>query len=83
MNSHRGAVETVRTLWQKFGNDPDFEFYFVDNSGEAPTLGTIDLAAMLDYTEIGKKLHELLDAEYQAGRITRESYNRIRGGNGS
>jgi hypothetical protein len=79
IGSHRGAAETIRALWRDFSKDTRFQFRFVDNSGEAPRLGTVELAAPRDYTGIGKRLYELLDAEHQAGRITEAAYRRIRG----
>jgi hypothetical protein len=36
-------------------------------------------SALLQYTEIGKRLYELLDREYQAGRIAEAVFRRIRG----
>jgi hypothetical protein len=79
IGSHQGAAESVRDLWRDFSKDTRFQFRFVDNSGDMPRLGNIDLAAPQDYTEIGKHLYELLDAEHQAGRITEDAYRRIRG----
>lgn len=81
IDSHRGAAMTVRALWRRYGKDPDFQFRFVDNSDPVPALGTIDLAAQRDYTQVRKVLDAALDAEYQAGRITRENYNRVAGRN--
>jgi len=79
INSDRGAAETVRSLWQKYGQNPAFQFRFVDNSREMPELSDVELASPRDYTEIRKALHERLDTEYRAGRITEDHYRRIRG----
>jgi hypothetical protein len=79
LHSHRGAAQAVRLLWLKFHDDSRLEFRFVDNSAESPRLGTIELAAPQEYTEIEERLHELLYREYQAGRITEAIYARIRG----
>jgi hypothetical protein len=79
VGSHRGAAQTVRDLSREFARNPDVEFGFFDNSANGTREGTIELAAPQDYTEIRKRLYELLDREYQAGRITEESYRRIRG----
>jgi hypothetical protein len=40
---------------------------------------SIDLTMPQDYTEIRTNLHELLEAEYRAGRITKATYDRVRG----
>jgi hypothetical protein len=45
MNSDRGAAATARSLWAEFNQDPQFNFTFVDNASEAPSLGAIELAA--------------------------------------
>jgi hypothetical protein len=75
----RGAAETMCYLWRDFSKDTRFQFRFVDNSGDVPRLGNIDLAAPQDYTEIGKRLYELLDQGYRAGTIAEAGYRRIRG----
>jgi len=77
VGSHRGAAQTVRDLSREFERNPDVEFAFFDNSANGTREGTIELAAPQDYTEIRKRLYELLDREYQAGRITEENYHRI------
>jgi hypothetical protein len=79
INSHQGAIQSVRRLWAKYHDDPRVEFRFVDNSGEGPSLGAIELAAVQDYTEIRKRLYDLLDSEYQHGTITEDVYRRIGG----
>jgi hypothetical protein len=79
INSHRGAADTVRYLWETYQGDHRFEFRFIDNSREGPRLGAIDLASPEDYTEIGRIFHELLDAEYEACEIPEEVYRRVRG----
>jgi hypothetical protein len=79
IHSHRGAAESVRALWQEFRQDTNFGFRFIANSSEGTTDGTIEVTEPRDYTEIRKNLHELLRAEYRAGRITEGTYNRVGG----
>jgi len=79
IGSHRGSAQAVRDLAREFEQNPSVEFVFVDNSSYSACEGTIELAAPQDYTEIRKRLYDLLDREYQAGRITEETYRRIRG----
>jgi hypothetical protein len=79
IGSHRGAAETMRNLWRDFSKDTRIQLRFVANSGAAPRLGSIELAAARDYTEIEERLYELLNAEYRAGRITEAVFHRIRG----
>jgi len=52
IGSHRGAAATVRRLWIGFSSDARFQFRFVDNSCQAPRLGTIELAVPQDYNEV-------------------------------
>ena len=41
--------------------------------------GSIELTEPRDYTQIGEKLHEILDSEYRAGRIGEAVYRRVKG----
>ena len=78
IGSHRGSAQAVRELSQRFEHNPSVEFVFIDNSGSGAREGSIALAAPQDYTETRQRLYELLDREYESGRITEESYRRIR-----
>jgi hypothetical protein len=83
INSQRAAAETVRGLWRDFAQDPRFAFVFLHNSAEGNTTETgVEGAVLRDYTESRRDLHELLDVEYQAGRISEAAYRRIRGRGG-
>ncbi len=79
IHSHRGAAESVRALWVEFRQDTNFSFRFIVNLSEGTTEGTIEFTEPRDYTEIRKNLHELLRAEYRAGRITEDTYHRVGG----
>jgi hypothetical protein len=78
IGSHRGSAQAVRDLSLNFQHNPFVEFLFVDNSAKGTREGTIELAAAQDYTEIRTRLYELLDREYQTGRITEAAYRLIR-----
>ena len=80
IGSHRGSAQAVRDISREFEHNPGVAFMFVDNSARGAHEGTIDLAAPQDYTGIRKRLYELLNGEYHAGRITEKIYRRIRGG---
>lgn len=79
IHSHRGAAETVRALWQHFHNDDRIAFRFVANTAQGARPGLLELTEPRDYNEVRTKLHELLTAEYRAGRITETVYDRVRG----
>ena len=73
----------VRDLSRDFGHNSKVEFIFADNSANGTREGTIELAAPQDYTEIRKRLYDLLDREHRSGGIAEENYRRIRGGDRS
>jgi len=79
IGSHGGSAQAMHILSREFGHNPNVEFVFIDNASHAARIGTLELTALRDYTEIRERLYDLLDAEYQAGRITEENYRRIRG----
>lgn len=79
IGSDRGAAETARRLHQKYQQDQRVELRFFDNSQASPKEAGIELAAEQDYTETRRRLHELLDAEHEAGRISDAIYRRIGG----
>jgi hypothetical protein len=79
LDSHRGSAQAVCDLLREYAHDLSVRFLFVDNSARGTREGTIELALPQDYTEIRKRLYELLHAEYQTGRITEAIYGRIRG----
>ena len=70
IGSQRGAAETVVRLWYKFGVSADFAFRFFDNAPAGFKEGTVALAKPAAYTESRETLDGILDAEYQAGRIS-------------
>ncbi len=78
VNSHRGASEAVRLLWNRYREDSRFAFRFVANSMGGTREDSIELTRPRDYTQIRKDLHELLDSEYRAGRIGKAIYDRVR-----
>jgi hypothetical protein len=78
--SDDGAARALRDFVQAFGIDRRFQFIFVENSADLPHLTTVELAAPQDYTGVRERLYGILEAEYQAGRITEAIYSRIRGG---
>ncbi len=79
IHSHRGAAETVRSLWNEFQIDPAFDFHFLFNGSNSTTEVSIEDTNPQDYTEIRKKLYDVLESEYRAGRITRPVRDGVRG----
>jgi len=78
INSQHRAAETVPNLWDKFGNDSDFAFAFLDNSPDGFMERSVDLAKPEPYTESRKAL-DGLDAEHRAARIPEAVYRRVKG----
>jgi hypothetical protein len=79
--SQRGAVETMRALWNAFRSNPAVGFRFLDNSpsGAEVRSGINDIAPQ-DYNEFRSRLDVILDREYRDERITEDVYRRIKGG---
>jgi DNA topoisomerase III/RecQ family ATP-dependent DNA helicase len=80
IQTHAGAADTVRRLAAEYANDPRVAFRYIDNSaatGASP--GTVDLTSREDYTKKEEQLHDFLDAEYAAGRISQHIYQLTRG----
>ena len=79
IGSHRGAAATVRKLASAHANNVRFEFTYIANESAGVRKAGIELTDPQDYTETRRRLHELLDAEYRAGRINEDIYQRIGG----
>lgn len=68
LHSHRGAAETVRRLWGEFRTIRGS--HSASSRTPPPVCARLPLnSASRDYTQIREGLHELLDAEFRAGRI--------------
>jgi hypothetical protein len=79
IRSRQGADETIRALWSDYREDYRFDFRFVENSSiHGARKGSIESAAPKDYTEIGKVLDAILDAELRAGRIEKSAWEQVR-----
>jgi predicted kinase len=79
--SQRGAVETMRALWNAFRDNPAVGFRFLNNSPDgAEVRPGIAGVAPQDYNKGQERLNAILDREYRTGRITEDVYRRIKGG---
>ncbi|HWD99691.1 MAG TPA: zeta toxin family protein [Bryobacteraceae bacterium] len=79
IRSDRGAAETMQSLWREFHPNPRVAMRFVQNSSADAREASVELAMPKGYTVNRRALHEILDAEYRAGRITESVWRRIRG----
>jgi hypothetical protein len=79
IRSDRGAAETMQSLWREFHRNPRVAMRFVQNSSAGAREASVELAAPRGYTVIRRVLHEIVDAEYRAGRVTESVWRRIRG----
>jgi|GEM_PF-3259157 len=78
--SQRGAAETVRALWDRYGGRPDFAFRFFDNSPATFREGGVEFAVPEAYNESRKTLADILETEYKAGRVSEATCRRVKGG---
>jgi len=79
IRSRRGAAETVRMLWDRFGNRSDFAFHFFDNSPGGFKESGVELTKPGAYTEERESLDGILDAEHRSTRISEAVYRRVKG----
>jgi hypothetical protein len=72
--THQGAAETVRALAEKYAGDERVSIRAVDNSRgkDNARLASLDELPQVDYTGLEVKLHEALDQEHAAGRISEQ-----------
>lgn len=70
--THVGSAETIRMLTEHYANDPRVDIQVIDNTGAKGkvTLGKIDQIVPQEYTGLVGKLHEALQKEHAAGRIS-------------
>jgi hypothetical protein len=80
LEARAGAARTIRALAQEYADDSKVAVEAIENIGESGgrPFRTIDTLPLEDYTQIRKRLYELLDAEYAAGRITEAVYRQAR-----
>jgi hypothetical protein len=78
IRSHRGAAETVQSLWGNFRNDFRFEFIFVANSSDLGARNvSVESVSPKDYTEIRELLNGILDTELRTGRLDETTYRQV------
>ncbi len=81
IGTHRGAIDTVIELQQRYADDPRVKFYFLDNGsgarGEAsliPRAKGEEWLRSFNFDNLEGRLQRILDAEYKAGRISEKVY---------
>jgi hypothetical protein len=74
--THVGSIKTIRGLAEHYEGDPRVHIEVIDNShgkGRA-ALGSIDKLPNLEYHSVAGEIHDALEAELKAGRISEAVY---------
>ena len=75
VRTHAGAHAAVQTLMKEYAGDPDVQFILYDNTNNAAR--EVDSVPAYDYNGLKEKIHEILDQEFQAGRIDEAEYRAV------
>lgn len=79
--THVGALETMKRLQEKYGDDHRFSMMVIDNSrgkGNARLVSGLDKLPKLNHTEVRKGLNDALENAYRTGKISRAIYEGTR-----
>lgn len=79
--THVGALETMKRLQEKYGDDHRFTMTVIDNSrgkGNARLVSGLDKLPKLNHTEVRKGLNDALENAYRTGQISRAIYEGTR-----
>lgn len=79
--THVGALETMKRLQDKYGDDHRFSMMVIDNSrgkGNARLVSGLDKLPKLNHTEVRKGLNDALENAYRTGKISRAIYEGTR-----
>ena len=79
--THLGALETMKQLQEKYGDDHRFSLMVIDNSrgrGNAKVVSGLDKLPKLNHTEVRKGLNDALEDAYRTGQISRAIYQGTR-----
>ena len=79
--THVGALETMKRLQEKYGDDHRFSMMVIDNSrgkGNARLVSGLDKLPKLNHTEVRKGLENALENAYRTGQISRAIYEGTR-----
>lgn len=78
LDTHLGALKTVKRLEKEFADNPMVGVRYVDNSRgryNAALVNSSDDLPVMDMSNLKKELSEALEIEFKEGRINREVYN--------
>lgn len=79
--THVGALETMKLLQEKYGDDHRFAMMVIDNSrgkNNARLVSGLDKLPKLNHTEVRKGLSDALENAYNTGKISRAIYEGTR-----
>lgn len=78
--AREGASRTVRGLQERHADDPQVEVRAIENRGpeRQATFQALDTLPVENYNELRGQLHELVESEHAAGRISEATYQQAR-----
>jgi len=81
IKTHEGAAKTIQALAERYADNPHVHIGIIDNTRGKGNAAAADLDFIrgFDYTGMEGKLHEALDREHAAGRITAEIHRATKG----
>ncbi len=83
VDTHVGALDTIKKLAQKYANNPNVDIQVVDNTGEKGQqfLSSLENLPKTNYNkkELQSKLLGRLENEYKAGNLPKEIYQGTKG----
>lgn len=81
INTHIGSLSTIKRLAEHYENNPRVQITTIDNNGDRNSPSVIPLASVPKITHNGLKqrLTEVLDEEYNAGKISAKIYKGFSG----
>lgn len=75
--THEGAYRALQELQRKYQGDGRVKFELYDNTARAAR--AVDSLPQQDYNGLKENLHDILDAEREAGRLSEAEYRAIEG----
>jgi hypothetical protein len=83
--THIGAAEVAPRLIKEFGENPNFRWNIIDNTGPNGSQRVADIAILkqIDYNDLEARLKAALESEFKNGRITETVYRGTAGGDGA
>jgi hypothetical protein len=80
--THAGALDVMKKLQDKYGDDHRFHMMIIDNShgkGNAKVVSSLDKIPEMDHNKVRNDLNEALESHYRQGKISTAIYRGTKG----